>query len=97
MEATVIDFILSTLMGLSAQYPDAAWLVTALSVVMTVCGLCAVATVCSPYLIAMTVLLLARAVALPVVTRRTTLKPVVTGITEAFASFIAFGCIIAAI
>ena len=45
----------------------------------------------------MTVLLLARAVALPVVTRRTTLKPVVTGITEAFASFIAFGCIIAAI
>ena len=51
----------------------------------------------SPYLIAMTVLLLARAVALPVVTRRTTLKPVVTGITEAFASFIAFGCIIAAI
>lgn len=36
----------------------------------------------SPYLIAMTVLLLARAVALPVVTRRTTLKPVVTGITE---------------
>ena len=51
----------------------------------------------SPYLIAMTVLLLARAVALPVVTRRTILKPVVTGITEAFASFIAFGCIIAAI
>ena len=35
MEATVIDFILSTLMSLSAQYPDAAWLVTALSVVMT--------------------------------------------------------------
>ena len=51
----------------------------------------------SPYLIAMTVLLLARAVALPAVTRRTTLKPVVTGITEAFASFIAFGCIIAVI
>ena len=51
----------------------------------------------SPYLIAMTVLLLARAVALPVVTRRTILKPVVTGITEAIASFIAFGCIIAVI
>ena len=48
MEATVIDFIFSTLMGLSAQYPDAAWLVTALSVVMTVCGLCAVATVWMP-------------------------------------------------
>ena len=38
MEATVIDFILSTLMSLSAQYPDAAWLVTALGVFMTVCG-----------------------------------------------------------
>ena len=48
MEATVIDFILSTLMSFSAQYPDAAWLVTALSVVMTVCGLCAVATVWMP-------------------------------------------------
>ena len=48
MEATVIDFILSTLMSLSAQYPDAAWLVTALSVVMTVCGLCAVAPVWMP-------------------------------------------------
>ena len=45
MEATVIDFILSTLMSLSAQYPDAAWLVTALSVVMT---LCAVATAWMP-------------------------------------------------
>ena len=33
MEATVIDFILSTLMSLSAQYPDAAWLVTSLGVV----------------------------------------------------------------
>ena len=45
MEATVIDFILATLAQLSAQYPDAAWIVTALSVVMTVCGLCAVVTV----------------------------------------------------
>lgn len=48
MEATVIDFIFSTLMSLSAQYPDAAWLAVALSVVMTVCGLCAVATVWMP-------------------------------------------------
>lgn len=48
MEATVIDFILATLAQLSAQYPDAAWIVTALSVVMTVCGLCAVATVWMP-------------------------------------------------
>ena len=48
MEATVIVFILATEMGPSAQYSDAAWLVTALSVVMTVCGLCAVATVWMP-------------------------------------------------
>ena len=48
MEATVIDFIFSTLMSLSAQYPDAAWLAVAVSVLMTVCGLCAVATVWMP-------------------------------------------------
>lgn len=48
MEATVIDFILSTLMSLSAQYPDAAWLAVAMSVLMTVCGLCAVATAWMP-------------------------------------------------
>ena len=48
MEQTVIDFIFSTLTSLAAQYPDAAWIVTALSVVMTVCGLCAVATVWMP-------------------------------------------------
>ena len=48
MEQTVIDFLFSTLASLSAQYPDAAWLVTSLGVVMTVCGLCAVATVWMP-------------------------------------------------
>ena len=48
MEATVIDFILATLAQLSVQYPDAAWIVTVLSVVMTVCGLCAVVTVWMP-------------------------------------------------
>ena len=48
METTVIDFILSTLAQLSAQYPDAALIITALSVLMTVCGLCAVATVWMP-------------------------------------------------
>lgn len=48
METAVIDFLFSALAQLAAQYPDAAWLVTALSVVMTVCGLCAVATVWMP-------------------------------------------------
>lgn len=48
MEATVIDFILSTLMSLSAQYPDAAWLVTAVAVLMSLCGVAAVATIWLP-------------------------------------------------
>ena len=48
METAVIDFLFSALAQLAAQYPNAAWLVTALSVVMTVCGLCAVATVWMP-------------------------------------------------
>ena len=48
METAVIDFLFSALAQLAAQYPDAAWLVTALSVVMTVCGLCAVVTLWMP-------------------------------------------------
>ena len=48
MEQTVIDFIFSTLTSLAAQYPDAKWLAVALGVVMTVCGLCSVATVWMP-------------------------------------------------
>ena len=51
----------------------------------------------SPYLIVMAILLLARAITLPMAARHRTIKPVVTGITEAFASFIAFGCILAAL
>lgn len=50
----------------------------------------------NPFLITMSVLLMARAIALPVAARYRTMKPVVTGITEAFASLIAFGCILAA-
>ena len=48
MEPAVIDFLFSALAQLAAQYPDAAWLAVALSAVMTVCGLCAVATVWMP-------------------------------------------------
>lgn len=43
METAVIEFLFSALAQLAAQYPDAAWLAVALSAVMTVCGLCAVA------------------------------------------------------
>ena len=48
METAVIEFLFSALAQLAAQYPDAAWLTVALSAVMTVCGLCAVATVWMP-------------------------------------------------
>ena len=48
METAVIEFLFSALAQLAAQYPDAAWLAVALSAVMTVCGLCAVATVWMP-------------------------------------------------
>ena len=48
MEATVIDFIFSTLMGLSAQYPEASWIVTAVAVLMSLCGVAAVATIWLP-------------------------------------------------
>ena len=48
METAVIEFLFSALAQLAAQYPDAAWLVTALGVFMTVCGLCAVVTVWMP-------------------------------------------------
>lgn len=48
----------------------------------------------SPYLVIMGVVLLARAIALPLVARTRTIKPVIVGITECFASLIAFGCIL---
>lgn len=48
----------------------------------------------SPYLVIMGVVLLARAIALPLVARTRTIKPMIVGITECFASIIAFGCIL---
>lgn len=48
----------------------------------------------SPYLVIIGVVLLARAIALPLVARARTIKPVIVGITECFASIIAFGCIL---
>lgn len=48
MEQTVIDFIFSTLAQLSAQYPDTKWIAVALGVLMTVCGLCSVASIWMP-------------------------------------------------
>lgn len=48
MEQTVIDFIFSTLAGLAAQYPEASWIAAALAVLMSLCGVAAVATVWLP-------------------------------------------------
>ncbi|PJM77864.1 hypothetical protein CSQ86_02105 [Bifidobacterium felsineum] len=47
------------------------------------------------YLVALGVILLVRAIALPLIACKRTVKPVVVGITECFTSLIAFGCIIA--
>ena len=48
MEQTVIDFLFSTLASLAAQYPDTKWIAVALGVLMTVCGLCSVASIWIP-------------------------------------------------
>ncbi|MBT1163463.1 YwiC-like family protein [Bifidobacterium felsineum] len=47
------------------------------------------------YLVALGVILLVRAIALPLIACKRTVKPVVVGITECFTSLITFGCIIA--
>lgn len=48
MEQTVIDFLFSALASLAAQYPEASWIVTAVAVLMSLCGVAAVATVWLP-------------------------------------------------
>ena len=48
MEQTVIDFLFSTLASLAAQYPEASWIVTAVAVLMSLCGMAAVATIWLP-------------------------------------------------
>ncbi|PLS25119.1 YwiC-like family protein [Bifidobacterium imperatoris] len=47
------------------------------------------------YLVILGVILLIRAMALPLIARKHTIKPVIVGVTECFTSLIAFGCIIA--
>lgn len=48
METSIIDFIFQTLASLAAQYPDAAWIGIVLAVLMSICGICAVATIWMP-------------------------------------------------
>ena len=48
MENTVIDFLISTLKDLATQYPDATWISVVLAVVLSICGVAAVATMWLP-------------------------------------------------
>lgn len=48
MEETVIEFIFSTLTSLAAQYPEATWIGVVLAVLLSICGVSAVATIWMP-------------------------------------------------
>ena len=48
MEDSVISFVLSTLQSLAAQYPDATWIGITLGVVLSLCGVAAIATMWMP-------------------------------------------------
>ena len=48
MEETIVDFLISTIQGLAEQYPDATWVGIILGVVLSVCGVAAVATMWMP-------------------------------------------------
>ena len=48
MEESIISFVITTLQELSAQYPDTAWIGIVLAVVLSICGVAAVATMWMP-------------------------------------------------
>lgn len=48
MENTVIDFLISTIQSLADQYPDATWIGVVLGVMLSICGVAAVATMWMP-------------------------------------------------
>lgn len=48
MESTIIEFLFSTLSTLASQYPDAAWVGTAVAVLLSICGVCSVLTIWLP-------------------------------------------------
>ena len=48
MEETVVDFLISTIQGLADQYPDATWIGVVLGVMLSICGVAAVATMWMP-------------------------------------------------
>ena len=48
MEETVVDFLISTIQSLAAQYPDATWIGIVLGVLLSLCGVAAIATMWMP-------------------------------------------------
>lgn len=48
MEETVVDFLVSTIQSLAAQYPDATWIGVVLAVILSICGVAAVVTMWLP-------------------------------------------------
>ena len=48
MEETVVEFLISTIQGLADQYPDATWIGVVLGVMLSICGVAAVATMWMP-------------------------------------------------
>ena len=48
MEETVVDFLISTIQSLAEQYPDATWVGVLLGVLLSICGVAAVATMWMP-------------------------------------------------
>lgn len=48
MEESTIAFIFQTLTDLAAQHPELTWVGTVLAVLMSMCGICAVASIWMP-------------------------------------------------
>ena len=48
MEETIVDFLISTIQRLAEQYPDATWVGVLLGVLLSICGVAAVATMWMP-------------------------------------------------
>lgn len=48
MEETVVEFLISTIQSLAEQYPDATWIGVVLGVILSICGVAAVATMWMP-------------------------------------------------
>lgn len=48
MEESIIEFVLTTIQSLAAQYPDATWISIVMGVLLSICGVAAIATMWMP-------------------------------------------------